>query len=93
MELPTIFLAGGSGLLIAKAILLLGKYRRRDGTKYCGSLPAKLVFGIVPMLIITRIIEGFVSPNPIIPDPIKYLVGMGLFILLIMYCSRKNARV
>ena len=45
------------------------------------------------MLMITGISEGFVSSGPTIPDPIKYLVGMGLFILLIMYCSRKNARV
>lgn len=90
LELPAIFFAGGSGLLIAKAILFPGKYRRRDAIKYYGSLAAQLVFGIVPMLIIAGIIEGFLSPNPIIPDPIKYLVGMGLFILLVMYCSRKN---
>jgi uncharacterized membrane protein SpoIIM required for sporulation len=93
LELPAIFFAGGSGLLIAKAILFPGKYRRRDAIKYYGSLAAQLVFGIVPLLIIAGIIEGFFSPNPIIPDPIKYLVGMGLFILLVMYCSRKNIRV
>ncbi|MBK1987730.1 stage II sporulation protein M [Sphaerospermopsis aphanizomenoides BCCUSP55] len=93
LELPAIFFAGGAGLLIAKAILLPGKYRRRDAIKFYGSLAAQLVFGIVPMLIIAGIIEGFFSPNPIVPDPIKYLVGMGLFIILVIYCSRKNIRV
>ncbi|MEA5617890.1 stage II sporulation protein M [Cronbergia sp. UHCC 0137] len=90
LELPAIFFAGGSGLLIARAILFPGKYRRWDALKFYGSQAVQLVFGIVPMLVIAGIIEGFLSPNPIIPDPIKYLVGMGLFILLVMYCSRKR---
>jgi hypothetical protein len=41
------------------------------------------------MLIFAGLIEGFFSPNPVIPDPIKYLAGMGLFVLLVRYCSRK----
>lgn len=93
LELPAIFFAGGAGLLIAKAIIFPGKYRRRDAIKFYGSLAAQLVFGIVPMLIIAGIIEGFFSPNPIIPDPIKYLAGMGLFIFLVLYCNRKNKLV
>jgi len=87
LELPSIFFAGGAGLLLGKAILFPGKYRRRDALKYYGSLAAQLVYGIVPMLIIAGIIEGFFSPNPAIPDPVKYLAGIGLFMLLIKYCS------
>jgi len=90
LELPAIFFAGGAGFLIAKAILFPGKYRRRDALKFYGSLAVQLVFGIVPMLVIAGTIEGFFSPNPMIPDPIKYFVGMGLFILLVRYCSRKK---
>lgn len=90
LELPAIFFAGGAGLLLGKAILFPGKYRRRDALKYYGSLAAQLVYGIVPMLIIAGIIEGFFSPNPAIPDSVKYLAGMGLFILLFKYCSRGN---
>ncbi|MFM5981610.1 MAG: stage II sporulation protein M [Sphaerospermopsis kisseleviana] len=93
IELPAIFFAGGAGLLIAKAIIFPGKYCRRDAIKYYSSLAAQLVFGIVPMLIIAGIIEGFFSPNPIVPDPIKYLAGMGLFIFLVLYCNRKNKLV
>jgi uncharacterized membrane protein SpoIIM required for sporulation len=90
IELPAIFFAGGAGLLLGKAILFPGKYRRRDAIKYYGSLAAQLVYGIVPMLIIAGIIEGFFSPNPAIPDPVKYLAGIGLLILLVKYCSRKS---
>ncbi|MDZ8053137.1 MAG: stage II sporulation protein M [Aulosira sp. ZfuVER01] len=89
LELPAIFFAGGAGLLLAKAILFPGEYRRRDALKLYGSQAVQLVFGIVPMLIIAGTIEGFFSPNPSIPDSLKYLAGMGLFVILVMYCSRK----
>jgi uncharacterized membrane protein SpoIIM required for sporulation len=90
LELPAIFFAGGAGFLLAKAILFPGKYRRSDALKFYGSQAVQLIFGIVPMLIIAGIIEGFFSPNPSVPNPFKYLVGMGLFVLLVMYCSGKR---
>lgn len=90
LELPAIFFAGGAGLLIARAILFPGKYRRGDALKFYGSQAAQLVFGIVPMLIVAGIIEGFLSPNPGVPDPFKYVFGIGLFTGLITYCSRKT---
>jgi uncharacterized membrane protein SpoIIM required for sporulation len=90
LELPAIFFAGGAGFLIGRAILFPGKYRRGDALKFYGSQAVQLVFGIVPMLIIAGTIEGFFSPSPIIPSPLKYLVGIGLFALLVMYCSRKQ---
>ncbi len=85
LELPAIYLAGGAGLLIGKAMVFPGNYRRRDAVKKNAAQAAKLLFGIVPMLIIAGIIEGFFSPNPAIPDAIKYFAGIGIFGLLISY--------
>ena len=90
LELPAIFLAGGAGLLIGKAIVFPGKYRRIDALKINGTKAAQLLFGIIPMLIVAGTIEGFLSPNPAIPDAVKYLVGTGLFILLVLYCLRQK---
>ena len=90
LELPAIFLAGGAGLLIARAIVFPGIYRRGEALKLYGSQAAQLVFGVVTMLLIAGLIEGFFSPNPAIPSPIKYLTGVGLFTLLILYCSRNQ---
>lgn len=90
LELPAIFLAGGAGLLIARALVFPGQYRRIDAFKVYGQQAAQLVFGIVPMLVIAGIIEGFFSPSPIIPEPFKYLAGSGLLWLLILYCSRRR---
>ncbi|MCC5655469.1 stage II sporulation protein M [Nostoc sp. XA010] len=90
LELPAIFFAGGAGFLLARAILFPGKYRRGDALKFYGSQSVQLIFGIVPMLVIAGAIEGFFSPNPSVPDAIKYLAGIGLFILLVLYCCRKE---
>lgn len=90
LELPAIFLAGGAGLLLARSILFPGVYRRADALIFYGRQAAQLVFGIIPLLLIAGLIEGFFSPNPSIPEPIKYLVGTGLFIGLVYYCRRKR---
>ena len=90
LELPAIFLAGGAGLLIARGMLFPGEYTRVEALKFYGYKAAQLVFGIVPMLIIAGTIEGFYSPSLIVPNPLKYLAGIGLFTLLVIYCSRKK---
>jgi uncharacterized membrane protein SpoIIM required for sporulation len=89
LELPAIFIAGGGGLLIAKGLLFPGRYRRRDALKIYGLQAAQLVMGIVPMLLLAGTIEGFFSPQNVIPSPVKYLAGTGLFILLILYTLRE----
>ena len=91
LELPAIFFAGGAGLLLARAILFPGKYRRPDALRLYGSQAVQLVYGIVPMLIIAGTIEGFFSPNPGIPDALKYLVGIGLLTLLVRYCRQRSS--
>ena len=90
LELPAIFLAGGAGLLIGRAILFPGRYKRVDALKFYGGKAAQLMFGIVPMLVIAGTIEGFFSPSPLVPATLKYIVGTGLFFLLVIYCSREG---
>jgi uncharacterized membrane protein SpoIIM required for sporulation len=93
LELPAIFLSGGAGLAIAKGLLFPANYRRSDALKKAGLQAAKLVFGMIPMLIIAGTIEGFISPNPNISEPLRYCLGILLFTLLVLYCSRKKAEV
>ncbi|MGI0491922.1 stage II sporulation protein M [Alkalinema pantanalense CENA528] len=90
LELPAIFFAGGAGFLIARALLFPGQYRRVDAFKIYGTQAAQLVYGIVPMLVIAGTIEGFFSPSPIVPSPLKYLAGLLLLIGLIVYCRQRT---
>jgi uncharacterized membrane protein SpoIIM required for sporulation len=90
LELPAIFIAGGGGLLVARGLLFPGRYRRRDALRIYGLQSAQLVIGIVPMLLIAGSIEGFFSPQEVIPSPVKYLAGTGLFILLMLYTLRQQ---
>jgi uncharacterized membrane protein SpoIIM required for sporulation len=90
LELPSIFLAGGAGFMIARALLFPGQYRRVDALKLYGARAIQLVYGIIPMLVIAGIIEGFFSPNPAVPDLVKYVTGTVLFSLLVAYLSRRK---
>ena len=90
LELPAIFLSGGAGLLIGRALLFPGDYRRIDAFKLYGLQAAKIMFGVVVLLLIAGAIEGFFSPNPLVPAPLKYLTGIVLFTALMSYCSRRS---
>ncbi|MEI6330420.1 MAG: stage II sporulation protein M [Pseudanabaena sp. ELA645] len=89
LELPAIFLAGAAGLLIARALLFPNQYRRVDAFKIYGNQAARLMFGVVPLLLIAGAIEGFFSPSPAVPAPFKYLVGTFLFCGLLAYFNNR----
>ncbi len=63
LELPAIFISGGAGLRIAQGMLFPGLLTRRDSIAKSGREAVRLVLGIIPMLIVAGIIEGFISPS------------------------------
>ncbi len=84
IELTAIFISGGAGFLIGKALLMPGDMRRIDALVTNGLLAIKLMLGIVPMLVIAGIIEGFISPAPI-PPVYKLSVSLLTALLLVLY--------
>jgi len=85
LELPAIFFAGGAGLLIGRALLFPGRWGRGTALQIYGAQAAQLVYGIVPLLVIAGVIEGFFSPSEAIPAGLKYLVGLALLSNLVWY--------
>jgi len=86
IELTAIFISGAAGLIIAKSILIPGEYSRIHslikGTKNAVSL----LGGIVFMLIIAGIIEGFFTPLNI-PAVIKLIFAAVTALILTIYFS------
>jgi uncharacterized membrane protein SpoIIM required for sporulation len=84
LELPAIFISGGAGLEIARGMLFPGLLPRRESLALAGGRAARLMMGIMPILIVAGIIEGFVSPSGI-ASPLKFLLAAVLFAGLTTY--------
>jgi uncharacterized membrane protein SpoIIM required for sporulation len=84
LELPAIFIAGGAGLVLARGVLAPGPLPRRDAIAEAGALAIRLLLGVLPLLIIAGIIEGFVSPTALDPS-LKLTIGASMFVLLALY--------
>lgn len=78
LELSMIAIAGGAGLMIAQALLLPGERPRGEALRERGGRAVRLVVGLSPLLALTGVIEGFVSPGRLFPVAAKVLLGAGL---------------
>jgi uncharacterized membrane protein SpoIIM required for sporulation len=87
LELPSIFMAAGAGLLVARGLLFPGPLPRREALTVYGGLGVRLALGIIPLLVIAGVIEGFISPTPL-PVAAKFLFAAALFGLLVLYLGR-----
>ncbi|KAA3662196.1 MAG: stage II sporulation protein M [Chloroflexi bacterium] len=85
IELSTIFIASGSGLMLGWSMIHPGLLRRRDALTLSARKAVNLIIGCIPLLMIAGLIEGFISPNESIPWPVKWGVGIGTGILLYSY--------
>jgi uncharacterized membrane protein SpoIIM required for sporulation len=63
LELPSICIAGGAGLRLAHGLLFPGNLSRRDSLALGGAEASRLIVGVIPVLIVAGIIEGFFSPS------------------------------
>ncbi|HTG14225.1 MAG TPA: stage II sporulation protein M [Blastocatellia bacterium] len=84
IELTAIFIAGGAGLLVGKALLMPGDMRRIDALVTNGLLAIKLILGCIPMLLIAGLIEGFISPAHILPA-YKFSISALSALVMAMY--------
>jgi uncharacterized membrane protein SpoIIM required for sporulation len=87
LELPAIIIAGGAGLRLGHAMLFPGALRWKDSVARGGVEAAKLVSGVIPMLVVAGCIEGFFSPSQA-PVWLKFTVGAALFTCLQLWLFR-----
>jgi uncharacterized membrane protein SpoIIM required for sporulation len=87
LELPAIFIAGGAGLLLGRGILFPGSLPRRESIAEAGGEAVRLLLGVVPLLVIAGLVEGFVSPTPMSPAA-KFTAAAALLVLFAAYLAR-----
>ncbi len=92
LELPAIFIAGGAGFRIAQGLLFPGMLPRKTALAQAGAEAVRLLVGVIPMLIIAGVIEGFLSPSGMAIS-MKFAFAAGAFILLLAYLFRAGKDV
>ena len=90
LELPAIFIAGGAGLRLGQGLLFPGLLSRADSLAKAGGEAVRLLMGVVPILVVAGLIEGFISPSAL-PWPWKFTmsgaVGV-MFFSFLFFCAR-----
>jgi uncharacterized membrane protein SpoIIM required for sporulation len=84
LELPSIFIAAGAGLEIARGLLFPGTLPRKESLQQAGNRGAKLLMGTIPLLVVAGVIEAFVSPVKI-ATALKFVLSAVLFTALVLY--------
>jgi uncharacterized membrane protein SpoIIM required for sporulation len=87
LELPAIIIAGGAGFRLGHAMLFPGALRWRESVARGGIEATRLVSGIIPLLVIAGLLEGFFSPSHALVG-FKFTVGGLLFAMLNLWLFR-----
>ena len=77
LEISSIVIAGGAGLVLGGGLLFPGTYSRLTALKYSARDALKIMLGTVPLFIIAGFLEGYLTRHTEAPDALR-----GLFILL-----------
>lgn len=87
-ELTAIVIAGGAGLRLSLALLAPGRRTRVNALIEDGRRGGKLCLGVFAMLLAAAFVEAFWSSIGWIPASVKYGVGAGMWVLVLLWLWR-----
>ncbi len=87
VELSVIFVAGGCGLYVGDGLLRPGLQSRATALIERGQVAVKMILGCAPILFLSGLVEGFVSPSGL-PWWVKLAVGLITGVALHVYWLR-----
>jgi len=88
LELPAILLAAAAGFVLGGALINPRGMTRGDSLRKGAGVAAQMMFGVVALLLVAGVIEGFFTPIIWIPDWVKVIVsGFILFAFLAWLAS------
>lgn len=84
-ELSAICIAGGAGLLVARALLLPGSLTRREALVVQGRRAIRLIAASTMLLVVAGSLEGLVSPRTDISEHVKLVIAGTCAVVLLLY--------
>jgi uncharacterized membrane protein SpoIIM required for sporulation len=97
LEISTIIIAGGAGLVLGNSIIFPKTYKRTDSMKKGAMDGMKITVGILPIVVVAAIFESFVTRHTEMPLwlSVSILSGSLLFIIwyVIIYPSKLSQKL
>jgi len=84
-ELTGIVLMGGAGLMLGSALLFPGRATRAAALRARARAAVPLVYGGGALLTLAAFVEAFWSSLRMLPEPVKYTVGIAFWLLVAAY--------
>jgi uncharacterized membrane protein SpoIIM required for sporulation len=84
VELSSIWFAGAAGMMVGYSIINPGDLSRIQALKKKGLEAIKIVIGCACFLVVTGVIEGFISPSSM-PPAMKIATGLGSGLVMYAY--------
>lgn len=91
LELTAVFVAGGAGLKLGWTLIDPGRLGRAQALARQGRATATIALGLVVVLLVSGLIEGFVTPSGL-PAPIRIAVGAAAEICFLGYVCTAGRR-
>jgi uncharacterized membrane protein SpoIIM required for sporulation len=85
LEISSVIIAGGAGLILGNAILFPGTLRRVDSLKRGAKDGLKCLIGLVPFFVAAAFLEGFVTRYSSMPVWLSCSILVASFVFIIWY--------
>jgi uncharacterized membrane protein SpoIIM required for sporulation len=87
VELSVICLAGAAGTALSESLIRPRYPTRAESFRRCAELLGPLLVACALLLLGSGLIEGFISPNPRYSVQVRLGVGLGYWVLMLLFLS------
>lgn len=85
VELSVICLAGAAGTVLSESLIRPAYPTRAESFRRCAEHLGPLLVACALLLLGSGLIEGFISPDPRFPVPLRLGVGLGYWALMLLF--------
>ncbi|MBL4624493.1 MAG: stage II sporulation protein M [Flavobacteriales bacterium] len=85
LEISTIILTGGAGIVMGKGMLFPGTYSRFQAFRMSAQQGLKILMGVLPLTIFAAFIESFVTRHTDLPDVLRLVFILFCLTFVLLY--------